>query len=169
MTDLQEAWSQWLAELDDEARVAAIALRDRFTEVHAEDPEEWAMSEISEDIPQMARYLFLRRLWADAVNSWEQPGAVESFPVAHRMLGTGAERPDLVGFARAVAVETISFVLYALDEGCDSVDTSHLPGWRLEETDATDGHALTGRHVAGLQESLLETDPSGEWGEGLGE
>ena len=128
------------------------------------------MSEIDEGIPQMARYLFLRRLWAEAVNSWREPGAAETFPVAHRLIEAGGERADLAEFARAVAVETISFVAYALDEGyAADLDIPGLPGWRLEETDATDDRGLTGRHVVALHESVLETDPSGEWGEGIGE
>jgi len=43
----------------------------RLTEIFriagAPDPEGWAESEASEDIPQLARYLFLRAAWRGVV------------------------------------------------------------------------------------------------------
>jgi hypothetical protein len=82
------------------------------------------------------------------------------------LLATGADRADIVRVARAAAFETISLALYALDEGYSpDLDDDSLPGWCLQETNGEGHH--TGRHVGGLHESLLETDPSGNEAESL--
>lgn len=41
-----------------------------MTELGAPDPGVWAGSEIREGIPQQARYLALRRIWAKALMPW---------------------------------------------------------------------------------------------------
>jgi hypothetical protein len=42
------------------------ALVEKFRALGAGDPEGWAASEAEEDIPQLARFIFLRRLWRSA-------------------------------------------------------------------------------------------------------
>jgi hypothetical protein len=58
--------------LDGEQRRRAEALAEQFRELGAGDPEGWAASEVEADIPQLARFLFLRRLWRGAWQ-WKQP------------------------------------------------------------------------------------------------
>jgi hypothetical protein len=58
--------------LDDEQRRRAEALAEQFRGLGAGDPEGWAASEVEEDIPQLARFLFLRRLWRGAWQ-WKLP------------------------------------------------------------------------------------------------
>ena len=60
------------AHLRGEDRRWARELAERFRAVGAEEPEEWAASEVEEDIPQLARFLFLRRLWRSAWQ-WKLP------------------------------------------------------------------------------------------------
>lgn len=49
-------------------------LIDVFTRLGAKDPQSWAVSEIDEGIPQLARYLFLKGAWnavvGDGDSSW---------------------------------------------------------------------------------------------------
>lgn len=54
----------------DERNVWALA--ETFRALGAGDPEGWAASEVEEDIPQLARFLFLRRLWRSAWQ-WKLP------------------------------------------------------------------------------------------------
>jgi hypothetical protein len=60
-------WGEWLATLPPDVRDSAVSLAERFKELGALDPEEWARSEISENIPQMARFMVLRALWREAI------------------------------------------------------------------------------------------------------
>jgi hypothetical protein len=60
------------AHLRGEDRRLARELAERFRAVGAQDPEEWAASEVAEDIPQLARFLFLRCLWRSAWQ-WKLP------------------------------------------------------------------------------------------------
>ncbi|MFG2825543.1 hypothetical protein ACGFX4_39715 [Kitasatospora sp. NPDC048365] len=166
MTNWDRMWTEHLAGLDEEQRRAAHALHDRFADLGADEPQAWALSELTEGIPQLARYLVLRRIWAEAVNQWERPAAIDAIPATHRLLAAGADRADIARVARAAAFETVAAVIGILDEGYDSdLDDDTLPGWRLHETDA-DGES-TGRPVAALHESLLETDPAGNEGEDI--
>lgn len=58
--------------LDGEQRRRAEAVAQQFRALGAGDPEGWAASEVEEDIPQLARFLFLRSLWRGA-EQWKQP------------------------------------------------------------------------------------------------
>jgi hypothetical protein len=58
--------------LDGEQLRRAAVLAEHFRELGAGDPEGWAVSEVEDDIPQLARFLFLRRLWRGAWQ-WKQP------------------------------------------------------------------------------------------------
>jgi hypothetical protein len=71
----------WLTQLTNEQRQAAVDLRDRFAALGAREPEDWAGSEIREGIAQLARFLVLRDLWAEAVDGWTQPEALEGSPL----------------------------------------------------------------------------------------
>lgn len=64
--------SDAFAGLNAEQRRRAEELAERFRAVGAEEPEGWAASEVETDIPQLARFIFLRRLWRGAWQ-WKQP------------------------------------------------------------------------------------------------
>jgi hypothetical protein len=166
MTNSYPTWDEWLAGLTEDERAKTLALRDRFAAAGADEPHLWARSEISEGIPQMARFLLLRSLWSEAINQWQQPSSIERMPAAHRLLQAGADRADITMVARAAAFETVLSVISLLDEGRPpGLDDAALPGWCLQETDNDDNP--TGRRVGGLHESVLETDPSGHEAEDL--
>lgn len=58
--------------MSDAQRPGAEALVEIFRALGAGDPEAWAASEVEDDIPQLARFLFLRRLWRSAWQ-WKLP------------------------------------------------------------------------------------------------
>jgi hypothetical protein len=55
-------------------RRRAADLAEAFRALGAGDPEAWAASEVEENIPQLARFLFLRRIWRSA-QPWTLPPA----------------------------------------------------------------------------------------------
>jgi hypothetical protein len=162
MVDHWPTWDEWLRSLDRGDRAAALVLRDRLAALGAKDAESWARSEVSEGIPQQARFLILRRLWRDAADAWAAPDALDRLPAARRLLDAGADRNDLVSVARAAAYEAVLDAVVAIDQGYDPEAPEDCPGWELVETDP-DGNP-TGRGVGGLHESFLSVDPSGQDG-----
>jgi hypothetical protein len=152
--------------MKDVDRDAVVALRACFEALGADDPEGWALSEITENIPQLARFLALRSVWPDLIDSWAAPGSLEAIPAANRLLSNGANRDDLAQLARASAYEAVFGLLYRLTAyGRDDEAPADSPGWRLMETTAAG--ELTGRAVLSLHESLLSMDPSGHEGQDL--
>lgn len=150
----------------------------RFRTLGARDPEDWAKSEVDENIAQLARFCFLRSVWRDAIvarttsGTWIDRSIAmserrpdipfgDAGPALKRLLDAGATRADLQRVARLIAYEAAFELINRLDEGCDPELDGDYPGWRLMETK---GNELTGRDVGGLHESLLEMDPSGREG-----
>jgi hypothetical protein len=75
-------------------------LAETFRELGAGDPEGWAASEVEDDIPQLARFLFLRRLWRSAWQ-WKLPpedwfAEVEPEPQDDRPAEEDDDEPTLV-------------------------------------------------------------------------
>lgn len=132
-----------------------------FHQLGCDASEEWARSEIAQDIPQLARYRFLRTLWPQMIDSWQD--GIDNIPAAQRAFATGASQGDLAQLARVVAYETVFAMLCHLD--ADEEATDQLPSWALAEITPT-GEA-TGRHLDGLHEDLLAFDPSGRNGQDL--
>lgn len=161
--------------LDLKQRREAEKLADAFRALGADDPEGWAASEVAEDIPQLARFLLLRRLWRDAGQWTEDPaawfgpapdGPVEDDPerphepaaqAVQRALSAGVHPDDLKRIVRAVVFDACFSALHVIDEGFDPDEADALPGWVLAEV-GPDGNG-TGRVVGGLHESLLSMAP----------
>ncbi|MEV6106668.1 hypothetical protein AB0M28_18400 [Streptomyces sp. NPDC051940] len=146
-----------------------------FAALGAANPESWAISEIDEDLPQLARYRLLRATsrdvaaWEGAASRWVegyQRGGPASEPIS-RALAAGVTVEDLGVIAREVARETALGLLYRLSDPTDDAAPAgmeaDLPGWQLVEISAA-GEA-TGRVLDGLYEDLAELDGTRE-GEG---
>lgn len=58
----------WIASLDAPMQEQARGLIERFKQLGAHDAERWAYSEMLEGIPQLARFLILRRLWREEID-----------------------------------------------------------------------------------------------------
>ncbi|MBO0819161.1 MAG: hypothetical protein J2P30_28830 [Actinobacteria bacterium] len=138
---------------------ALVALTQRMAELGAPEPDSWASSEIREGIPQQARYLVLRRIWANTLMPWRDPGVLHRNEALARLLDRGADQELLAEALRGVVFDAVSGVIMVIDEGYDPDAPDGAPGWTLAET-GSDGNA-TGRRVGGLHESLLDVDPNG--------
>lgn len=148
----------------------------RFEQLGARDPLTWARSEVDENIPQLARFCFLRSLWPDLIDSWigdtdwvERVASTSDEPFADarralsRMTDRGVSATEIATLARWVAYETVFGVLFHLADGMDAEAGDDDPGWALMETEGFGGPP-TGRHVDALHEDLLIMDPSGREG-----
>ncbi|NRQ30711.1 hypothetical protein HII36_02515 [Nonomuraea sp. NN258] len=152
--------------MNENDRAKVRTLQNLFAALGADDPQGWAASEISEDIPQLARFLALRRIWPDLINAWAAPGALENIPAAARLLAAGANPADLARVAQVAAYETAFGLLHTLTaSGRDDDAPADAPGWSLMET--TPSGELTGRAVRSLHEDLLTMDPSGREGQDI--
>ncbi|MGW3655684.1 hypothetical protein ACWD6R_08230, partial [Streptomyces sp. NPDC005151] len=159
MSDLQTTWDDWLNSLAGPQRDAATALRDQLEALGVDDAAGWARSEISENLPHLARLMLLQSLWREPIGGWASPGALDQLPAAQRLLTAGADRGDLMRLAQAVAYEAVFATLDALDAGRDVNVSGVDVGWTVIES-GEDG-SPTGRVLSGLHEDLLAMDPRG--------
>ncbi|MFD9561739.1 hypothetical protein [Streptomyces sp. NPDC059994] len=162
MSDSPSGWQAWLNSLDSRRSAAAESLRAQFEALGAADAEEWAKSEIREDLPHLARFMLLRSLWRGPIDGWADAGAFDQLPAAQRLLAAGADSQDLVRLARAVAYEAVFATLDELGAGSDVNVPGIDVGWVVMET-GEDG-SPTGRALSGLHEDLMTMDPSGRDG-----
>src|SRR5215211_4446489 len=145
-----------------------------FQKLGAEDPESWARSEIMENIPQLARFLFLRAAWKNVVpeddpkwidaeieNSERQPNdpCSGTGKALQKILSLGANREDIVDIVRSMQYQTLFGLCYLIDVLDEDIPEIGEFGWVLHEIDK-DGK-LTGRIVQGMYESALSMDPTG--------
>ncbi len=176
---MSEYWTELRNSLNSTQRARYEALVARLKALGARNPDEWALSEIAEDTPQLARYCLLRRVWPELIDVYKAPqpwisntvAASERDPRApfsdaglalKRLLGNGAQPEDISIVARAVAYEAVFGCLELIDKRRSPHAEDACPGWRLVEV-GRDGK-LTGRELGGLHESLLSMDPSGREG-----
>jgi hypothetical protein len=132
--------------------LSVMDLRDKFAALGADDPDSWASSEITENIPQLARFRLLRGMWAIVDEQGPSTGPTHEAGDAaqNRLLALGAEPEDLRAIARMAAFDALSSALYFLDDPGDD-EVPDLPGWALMETS---GGEPTGRLVQGLHEDM---------------
>ena len=122
-------------------------------------PKDWVHSELSENIPQFARFLLLRDVHraADAVDTvladtvGEQPHLQATLDALREAVGEDALHTLLQAYGKALG----NALVMVLDEGPADA-SAEQPGWALMETDA-DG-VPTGRWVQGLHEDYLDFD-----------
>ncbi|HEX2208857.1 MAG TPA: hypothetical protein VHG93_14350 [Longimicrobium sp.] len=92
--------SEAFAHLDPGQRRRARELAETFRALGAGDPEAWAASEVEDGIPQLARFIFLRRLWRGA-EQWNLPpeewfAEVEAEAAADPAVEQDDDEPTLV-------------------------------------------------------------------------
>lgn len=139
----------------------------------ANEPESWAESEVNEDIPQLARFMFLKGAWrriASVDDTTWIDNIVQNVPAdsnepyagaAHsirRMLGAGVSKSDVAQLVRATRAEFLFELCYMMDDPGSVDGNDGYVDWSLMELDA-DGNAC--RSISGLHESVVETDPTG--------
>ena len=144
-----------------------------FEKLGARDPEGWARSQITEGIPQLHRFLFLRQAWsyvlAEESAGWvgyhieeaeKDPNAPFSGMGAalKRAVSAGVTQDDLSQIARGVQAELLSQLCYMLEDNGLTEKELKGVGWGLFQTDE-EGNALG--PIYSLHESVLDVDPTG--------
>jgi hypothetical protein len=145
-------------------------LGELFRKLGARHPEASAHSQLTEGIPQLARYLFLRQAWRQVVSpsdrSWmtemrtrdpNDPGG-EFGPAIDRLLAAGARPEDLTTVVRIMQWWLLGSICVLLDDPGDLEDEVGNIWWRLFLMDENNEPSLP---IPGLIESVLETDPTG--------
>lgn len=145
-------------------------LTELFRKLGASEPESWAHSQITEGIPQLPRYLFLRQAWREVIKPDDRrwmsemqprdpngPGAALG-PAIDRILATGAREEDLTTVVRIMQWRLLAGLCVLLEDP-DLLEN--------EVADMTWGLFLLDEKyepvvpIGGLIESVLETDPTG--------
>ena len=145
-------------------------LTELFRKLGARNPADWASSQLNENLPQLARFLFLRETWklvvADNDPTWIHarmsddpagPGG-EIGPALKRLLATGAEESDLTAVVRVMQWRLLFGFCQLLDDPGALEREVRDVAWRLFQVDEDDQPTAV---LSGLQESVLETDPTG--------
>lgn len=164
-------FSEWREALPAGQKKHADLLLSQFKVCGADDPEDDVRSEISEDIPQLARFLFLQTVLKKYVESWRNASVYwarktkgkqgkqtySSFPgadeAACRMLAAGISIEDIESVVNAVAYSVAWEFVDTIDNGCNPHAPVGVPGWVLVETDLNG--EPTGRVLDGLHEDIL--------------
>jgi hypothetical protein len=148
-----------------------------FRKLGAEDPEGWARSQIEQNFPQLARFLFLRQAWKLVINEddrkWiserrhinsDEP-AGDIGPAITRILAAGVDENDLTRVVRIMQWELLFRLCYLLDDPDYLRDDREIIEkeagdivWCLFQVD-DNGYPIA--VVDGLHESVLETEPTG--------
>jgi len=148
-------------------------LTELLRKLGASHPESWASSQLKEGIPQLHRYLWLRQAWkaivADESYEWmnkeikrarmrpEAPYSGVGLAL-ERCLAQGIDKEDLNEIVRGKQIQLLFAICYLLDDpNLAEKELSEL-GWGLF---VTDGSGNAKERIAGLQESVLATDPTG--------
>ena len=148
----------------------ATELTDLFRKLGARNPAAWASSQLNEQLPQLARFLFLRQAWNLVVGendpSWiaahiaddpKGPGG-DIGPALKRLLAAGAAESDLTAVVRVMQWRLLFGLCQLLDDPGTLESEVNDVAWRLFKIDEDDKPTDA---IAGLHESVLETDPTG--------
>lgn len=155
------------------AKKSIKALTEIFDKLGADDPSSWAASEVNENIPQLARFLFLRQAWRRIVSetdtSWIEreiewasvnPGSPASGLGVSlgRLLTMGANKDDINEVIRVMQFRLLHDLCYLLEDPGDVEDELKEIYWQLYEMDSKGNPS---RVIGGLYESVLSMDPTG--------
>ncbi len=174
-----ERWvppQEWLESLDAQTRAKAdrlIAILERFG---ADDPASWVSSEMREDIPQVARFLFLHEVRTKLIGNFGSRKSADTDSKRHpdeimaagndarnRLIKSGVSADDLDRVAHAAACESVFDFISLLDglEESEIDDLEDAPRWVVAEVAGPIGESkLTGRCLDGLHESIITLYPT---------
>jgi len=146
-------------------------LTELFRKLGAPHPEGWAHSQITEGIPQLPRYLFLRQAWREIVEPGDQrwmsemrpkdanDSGGEIGPALDRLLAAGARPEDLTTVVRIMQWYLLARICVLLEDPGGDVESEVADiWWQLYLIDENDNPVVP---ISGLIESVLETDPTG--------
>jgi len=145
-----------------------------FKKLGAHSPEGWVPHVLADPEPQLARYLFLKQAWEGILGEGDVSWINESIERAKvrptepysglglaldRLLVAGASRKDISEIARCLQAQMLFNLGYLLGGPVDEEPGLEEIDWRLFRVNE-DGIPF-GDPIAGLHESVLETDPTG--------
>ena len=140
----------------------------------ARSPEDWVQYLPADPSTQLARYMFLKQAWdsvaVEGDTNWmdaaiERAAKYPDEPYAgmgktmHSMLSAGVSREEITELARCLQAGMLFRLAYLLDGRAYPVNGLENIDWGLFRTDK-DGNP-TQERIAGVHESVLETDPTG--------
>ena len=141
--------------------------------------ENWALEtqrrglilSFEENIPQLARFLFLRQAWKLVIDKndprWipdmrriesKKPGG-DIGPAISRLLAGGGKENDLTQVVRVMQWKILFGLCQLLDDPADIEKEAENIAWRLFQVDENDRPIVI---IGGLGESVLETEPTGQ-------
>ncbi len=142
-----------------------------FRKLGARNPESWARSQIEENIPQLARFLFLRQAWKLVIDEndhgWisemrlidsKEPGG-DIGPAISRLLAGHGKENDLTRVVRVMQWKILFGLCHLLDDPGDVEKEVENIAWRLFQVDENDRPIVI---IGGLDESVLEMEPTGQ-------
>ena len=146
-----------------------------FEKLGARDPDGWAKSEVTERIPQLLRFLFLREAWNyvqdEHDHTWiarqiESSGKRPNEPYAclgsvlSRCRALGVSDQELTDMARCQQAAMMFRLCYLMSSGPeDPPEELDEVSWGLFRVN--ESGKPVGPRIAALHESVLETDPTG--------
>ena len=144
-----------------------------FRKLGARDPEGWARSQVGENIPQLARFLFLRQAWRQIVEEGDSSWIVNSIQraqthpneayagVGHalkKLRARGATDDEITDVVRGMQAKLLFSFCNLLEDPGDIEPEVADVAWALVQVD-DEGNVLD--NIGGLHESVLDTDPTG--------
>lgn len=145
-------------------------LTELFRRLGARHPEASAHSQLTENLPQLARFLFLKQAWKQIVSDgdprWisdrirddpQGPGGAITSALA-RLRGQGASEADLTTVVRVMQWRLLASLCRLLDDPGELEPEVKDIAWRLFQVDEDNQPIAV---LAGFLESVLDTDPSG--------
>ncbi|OOF84595.1 hypothetical protein BKG93_07020 [Rodentibacter ratti] len=165
-SDYQEFYLNKIYSLTEKQRNDLLVLINKMRKAGAKKPFFWAFSEITENIPQFARFSFLREL--EDINrsvreyiryTQEYDEERDEFNILHKKLEQCFSSEELERYLQIYTKVIVGQFIYLLDEGNPRA-TLGEPNWTLSEIDDNFEHH---RFINGLHESFYEINEEIDW------
>lgn len=156
----------------EEGRVARLA--DVLRKLGCPDPEGTAGSEVQDEIPRTAIFVFLREAWRRVASEEDVAWIEEENDIARkapmdpfsgaglalaRLRGRGATNEEIAHLVRAMQASLLLALCSLIDDGPEGVE-AEAPDVRWALC-AIDEEGVPTSQMAGLHESVLTADPTG--------
>ncbi|SHF81564.1 hypothetical protein SAMN02787100_2670 [Chryseobacterium sp. OV279] len=129
----------------------------RLRNAGAKNPSSWASSEVTEGIPQFARFLILKSLFDIAKSTYDNITMASDFDdeveEKYDAIKDIVGEEKLLSFLTSYSKGIIYNVVGLLDEGNQEADRDKI-SWTLMKTD--ENFQSTGQVIQGLHEDFLE-------------
>lgn len=152
---MREFYESVFQKWDEETLHRATEMASRLAAAGCDEPEGWISSEISEGIPQLARFALLKSIWENSLlpaieaQFWLNGESKDRLSKIDQVLNAQEKKELFTDIAKSLCFG----ILNVLDEG---VYREELPGWCVMEIDTND--EPTKRSVGGLHESIFEDE-----------